>query len=287
MNDSSTTQVGTLYVVATPIGNLKDITLRAIEVLQNCDLVACEDTRHSQRLFQAHNINTKTLALHQHNENHGSTHIINMILGGDNIALISDAGTPLISDPGYPLLQLAHQHKIPVVPIPGPSAMIALLSVAAINTNPFVFHGFLPPKSQQRLTTYQSWQPLVATHVFYESSHRILTSVEQLLEVFGAETQVAMGRELTKTFEQVFRGNAGELLQLIQANRNYQKGEFVLAVQGENSTKSNTINGEQASLALSLKDHLPPKIAAKIVADHFKINKKQVYQFILDPEKND
>lgn len=285
MNQSSTTSAGMLYVVATPIGNLKDITLRAIEVLQSCDLVACEDTRHSQRLFQAHGINTKTKSLHQHNENHDSEKIIAQILSGADVALVSDAGTPLISDPGFPLLQLAHEHDIQVVPIPGPSALIALLSVAALNTNPFVFHGFLPPKSQQRLHVYQNWLPLESTHVFYESSHRIVASVEQLIEVFGADTDIAMGREITKKFEQIFRGKATDLLQVLMNNPKNQKGEFVLAIQGVKQSSTEQLTNEQSTLATTLNQHLPPKVAAKIVADHFNINKKQVYQFILNQEK--
>lgn len=285
MNESSTTQAGTLYVVATPIGNLKDITIRAIEVLQSCDLVACEDTRHSQRLFQAHGITNKTKALHQHNENHDSEQIIKQIINGLNVALISDAGTPLISDPGFPLIQLAHKQSIQVVPIPGPSALIALLSVAALNTNPFVFHGFLPAKSLQRLHAYQNWLPLESTHVFYESSHRILDSVEQLIEVFGKDTEIAMGRELTKRFEQIFRGSAAGLMALLQSNNKHLKGEFVLAIQGERNNNEGTFTNEQSSLAITLNQHLPPKVAAKIVADHYKINKKKVYQFILEQVK--
>jgi len=285
MNDSSTTQSGILYVVATPIGNLKDITIRAIEVLQSCDLVVCEDTRHSQRLFQAHAIKNKTKALHQHNENHDSELIIAQIQGGLNVALVSDAGTPLISDPGFPLLQLAHQQGIKVVPIPGPSALIALLSVAALNTNPFVFHGFLPAKSQQRLHVYKNWLPLDSTHVFYESSHRIMDSVIQLTEVFGDDTQIAMGRELTKKFEQIFRGRAADLLDLLTSNNKHQKGEFVLAIQGMKISTDKLLSNEQAALASTLNQYLPPKVAAKIVAEHYQINKKQVYEYILSLSK--
>ncbi len=281
MNHSSDTAAGILYVVATPIGNLDDITIRAIEVLQNCDLVACEDTRHSQRLFQAHGIKSKATALHQHNENHDSEKIISQLKSGLNVALISDAGTPLISDPGFPLLKLAHHQGIQVVPIPGPSALITLLSVAALNTNPFVFHGFLPPKSKQRLHIYQSWLPLDSTHIFYESSHRILDSISQLNEVFGQDTEVAMGRELTKRFEQIFRGSAVDLLELLNSNHKNQKGEFVIAIQGMKRTIHHQLTNDQTSLARALNQHLPPKIAAKIVAEHYNINKKQVYEFIL------
>ncbi len=281
MNHSSKNEVGTLYVVATPIGNLKDITFRAIEVLKSCDLVACEDTRHSQRLFQAHDIRSKTKSLHQHNENSDSRKIIDLILQGQNIALVSDAGTPLISDPGFPLVKLAHQHGISVVPIPGPSAMVALMSVAAMNTQPFTFHGFLPPKSQQRLHVLESWLPLNTTHAFYESSHRIVNTVDQIVTVFGPQAEVAMGRELTKKFEQVFRGTAQELQCLINEDKNQQKGEFVLAVQGESKETTEQLTANQIKLANNLKQHLPPKVAAKVVADQFGINKKLVYEFMI------
>lgn len=284
MNQSSNTEPGTLYVVATPIGNLKDITLRAIEVLQNCAVVACEDTRHSMRLFQAHDIDTKTIALHQHNENQQSKKLIARLLKGDDVALVSDAGTPLISDPGFPLLQLAHEHSIKVVPIPGPSALITLLSVASINTQPFMFHGFLPAKSLQRITAYESWKDINATHVFYESSHRIVKSINDLLTVFGPDAITAMGRELTKTFEHVFKGPASDLLDLIQSNSNHQKGEFVIAVLNQSDQCQQTINRPAAELVDQLKPLLPPKIVAKIVSTQYKLNKKKVYQFILDQE---
>lgn len=281
MNQSSATAGGTLYVVATPIGNLNDITLRALEVLNQCDIVACEDTRHSMRLFQAHGITTKTVALHQHNEAKQSHKLIEQLINGDDVALVSDAGTPLISDPGFPLLSLAHEHHIKVVPIPGPSALIALLSVAAINTQPFVFHGFVPPKSKQRKTEFESWLETTATHVFYESSHRIVASITALVEVFGEAAEVSMGRELTKTFEQIFTGTAIELLQLIQSNNNHQKGEFVLAILNKKAAVTDEIGNQAAVLIAQLKPLLPPKAVAKVVADHYGLNKKQVYNFIL------
>ena len=286
MNHTSSANPGTLYVVATPIGNLKDITFRAIEILNACQWVACEDTRHSQRLFQEYGIKTKTIALHQHNENHSSQNIINLLLAGEDVALVSDAGTPLISDPGYPLVQMAHDNHIMVSPIPGPSALIALLSAAAINTQPFIFHGFLPAKKSQRQQFYQSLLPLQSTHVFYESSHRILESIKQLNEVLGENTTVVMGRELTKRFEHIYRGHASELLKLIEADNNQQKGEFVVAIQGEKIAIAEALTTDQQQLALALKQQLPPKVAAKLVADHFGINKKKVYEFILNASSN-
>ncbi len=285
MNESSQ-QAGTLYVVATPIGNLDDISLRAITTLQQCDWVVCEDTRHSQRLFQAHGISTKTKSLHQHNENQEAAKIIQMLQAGQDVALVSDAGTPLISDPGFPLLQQAHEQNIKVVPIPGASALITLLSVAAINTASFTFHGFLPAKSQQKKRALEDWLPLHDTHVFYESSHRILDTLAQLEAVFGPTTAVAMGRELTKRFEQIYRGEVGQLHAQVAENPKQQKGEFVLAIQGDKKQNDTELTTEQAQLANSLKALLPPKVAAKTVADHYGINKKKVYQFILDEQAN-
>jgi 16S rRNA (cytidine1402-2'-O)-methyltransferase len=286
MTESSPTTTGTLYVVATPIGNLADITHRAVAVLQSCEWVACEDTRHSKRLFQEYNITSKTIALHQHNEHSESRRIITLLESGQDVALVSDAGTPLISDPGFPLLQLAHQAGIRVSPIPGPSALTALLSVAAISTQPVVFHGFSPARSSQRQRFFEQLKPLDASHVFYESSHRILASVEQLNEVLGAEVVVAMGREISKRFEHIFRGTAGQLLELIQNDANQQKGEFVLAIEAVRKSQQEELDAASQSLALALNEHLPPKLAAKIVADHQQVNKKQVYQFILHQTAN-
>lgn len=287
MNDKTDDiKTGTLYVVATPIGNLKDITFRAIETLQQCQWVACEDTRHSQRLFQAYDIDTKTLALHQHNENQHAHKIIKLLQNGDDVALVSDAGTPLISDPGFPLVQLAHEHHIPVSPIPGPSALVAFLSVAAIKSQPFVFHGFLPARKQQRLAFYQNLLPLTATQVFYESSHRVVESVQQIVAVFGEQAVVAMGRELTKRFEHIFRGTAAQLLTLLTDDSNQQKGEFVVAIEAIKSATGEQLTQEQQLLALKLKAHLAPKVAAKIVAEQFSINKKKVYEFILESNQD-
>lgn len=282
MNDTSDLKPGTLFVVATPIGNLKDITYRAVEVLQQCPWTACEDTRHSNRLFQAYNISSKTIALHQHNENQNAKNIIKLLLKGDDVALVSDAGTPLISDPGFPLVQAAHEHGIIVSPIPGPSALVAFLSAAAVKSQPFTFHGFLPAKKQQRLHFYQSLVPLNSTQVFYESSHRIMDSIEQIKLVFGEHVVVGMGRELTKQFEQIFRGSVKDLLELLKSDPNHQKGEFVVAIEAIKLKEDERLTTAQERLAQNLKTLLPPKTAAKIVADQFNINKKMVYQYILE-----
>ena len=272
---------GVLYVVATPIGNLSDLTERAITVLTQVDLVACEDTRHTQKLLQHLGLRKVMLSVHDHNERDRIDQVAQHLSEGRSLALVSDAGTPLISDPGYPLVQLAHDNNLTVTPIPGPSALIALLSVPAINTQPFVFHGFLPPKKQQRMHFYHSLLPLQSTHVFYESSHRIADSIKQLKDVLGKNTLVVMGRELTKRFEHVFRGTADELSTLISEQPNQQKGEFVIALQGEKQVNTDQLTSSQQNLAIQLKQHLPPIVAAKVVADHFDINKKQEYPFIL------
>ncbi|MFC3193143.1 16S rRNA (cytidine(1402)-2'-O)-methyltransferase [Marinicella sediminis] len=281
MNQTLPSSSGTLFVVATPIGNLADLTHRAVTVLRDCDWVACEDTRHSQRVFQEYGIQARTIALHQHNEHQESARLIGFLQSGQHVALVSDAGTPLISDPGFTLLQLAHEAGITVSPIPGPSALTAFLSVVALNTQPFTFHGFIPAKSAQRQKFYESLKPLTATHVFYESSHRVLNSVTQIVTVFGADAVVGMGRELTKKFEHIFRGTAGQLLDLMNSDSNQLKGEFVLAIQAEKPLVTAQLDEQIQSLAVALTPHLPPRKAAKLVAEHYQVNKKKVYEFIL------
>ncbi|MCX7544067.1 16S rRNA (cytidine(1402)-2'-O)-methyltransferase [Marinicella gelatinilytica] len=282
MTDTNLKDSGILYVVATPIGHLDDISYRAVEVLKNCDLILCEDTRHSKRLLQNYNITTATRSLHAHNEHHISASILAQIKQGSHMALISDAGTPLISDPGFPLIEQAHQQGIKVMPIPGASAVIALLSVAGLPVQPFTFHGFIPPKKNQRLAFYQSLLPLNQTHVFYESSHRIAKSLVDLSTILDSEARVCVGRELTKRFEHIYSGNAEEVSQQIQESTNHQKGEFVIAVSGRISSATLTLNDDTQKLALLLKPLMAPKQAASVVAEHHGANKKQVYEFIIN-----
>lgn len=272
---------GCLYVVATPIGNLADISFRAIEVLQQCDLIVCEDTRHSKHLLQNYDIETPTRSLHAHNEDQVAGQLINQIQAGQNIAIISDAGTPLISDPGFPLLQQAHAAGIQVAPIPGASAVISLLSVAGLPVQPFTFHGFIPSKKGQRKIFYQSLLPLNQTHVFYESSHRIMASVIDLQLIFGDDSTVCIGRELTKRFEHIYHGSVAEIIAQMAADNYSQKGEFVVAINGQIDRQDKGLNFEQQALAQTLKPLLPPKQAAAVIANHYQVNKKQVYEFIL------
>lgn len=281
MTNANSKDSGHLYVVGTPIGHLDDLTNRAVDVLKSCDLILCEDTRHSKRLLQTYNIDTPLRSLHAHNEHQVSTTLVEQIKSGQNMALISDAGTPLISDPGVPLVAEAHKQNIPVSPIPGASAIISLLSVAGLPVQPFTFHGFIPPKKNQRMAFYKHICPLDHTHVFYESSHRIAQSITDLASVLSSRDEVCVGRELTKRFEQLYRGSAEQVMAMILNGPNHQKGEFVVAVSGQAVSNTNELDEKTQQLALSLKPLLPPKQAAAIVANHYQVNKKQIYEFII------
>ena len=223
---------GILYVVATPIGNLDDISARALQVLRDVDVIACEDTRHSARLLQHFGIATKTIACHDHNEANASTGIVKLLQKGQTVALISDAGTPLISDPGYVLLRAVHRAGLKVCPVPGASALIAALSVAGLATNHFVFEGFLPAKPAARRERLKQLLDETRTLVFYESSHRIVASLADLTALFGAEREVTMAREISKKFETIHAADLAQLQAFVSSDDNQQKGEFVLVVAG-------------------------------------------------------
>ena len=223
---------GTLYIVATPIGNVADFSERAIKVLQQVAVIAVEDTRHSGRLLQAHSINTPMLSCHEHNETERSEQLLKRVANGEDVALISDAGTPLVSDPGFHLVRMAHQRGCKVVPIPGPSAVIAALSCAGLPTDRFVFEGFLPAKQGARLARLQELQNDPRTLVFYEAPHRIEECLQDMVAVMGAERPATLARELTKTFETIIPATLGELHAKVQADENQRKGEFVLVVAG-------------------------------------------------------
>ena len=278
---------GILYIVATPIGNLNDISFRALETLNNCDLIACEDTRHSRRLCQHHDIRTPLQAYHQHNEQHAGQQLIEKLNQGQNIALVSDAGTPLISDPGYIVVQLAHQAGIQVSPIPGASALISLLSVAGLETNSIQFEGFLPNKSTQRLNILKQLLPCESTLVIYESSHRIMACLKDISAVMGGGHLIAVGRELTKTFETIYHDGVDKIISQLTDNPVQQKGEFVVAISASKPKTCETVPLVAQKLALTLMPLLPPKTVSKIVAAHHDCNKKQVYQFILNQQASE
>jgi len=276
--------VGKLYVVATPIGNLSDISQRALDVLKQVDLIAAEDTRHSARLMDTYAIKTPLKAYHDHNEEYQSGVLVEQLLAGKEIALISDAGTPLINDPGYRLLSAVHDADIPVVPVPGANAAIALLSVSGLAVNSFTFEGFPPVKSQQRQEYYAKWLKSPKAHVFYESSHRIVESLKDALSVLGADRQVAMGREITKTFETIKRCSLAELCEFVQADNNQQKGEFVIVVSRAEEDES-AADIEIHDMLEKLLPILSVKQASQVAAALTGKKKNKIYQLALEMQK--
>lgn len=272
-------QAGVLYVVATPIGNLADMTQRAIEVLGAVALVAAEDTRRSQVLLSHYGIATPLIALHEHNETALAPRLIERLLRGESIALVSDAGTPLVSDPGYRLLHLAIGQHIVVHPVPGASAVTAALSVAGLPTDRFVFEGFLPARKSARVARLESLRQESRTLVLFESSHRIIDSLHDLATVFGATRPAAVCRELSKRFETVLRGGLGELAERVAADHYQQKGEFVLVVGGA-SVDSETRLAAAVELALALQEHLPASKAAGVAARIHAVSRREVYRLV-------
>lgn len=252
-----------LFVVATPIGNLDDVSARVRQTLADVDLIAAEDTRHSRVLLQHLGIKTPLVAYHDHNETGASVDLVEKIQSGISVALISDAGTPLISDPGYRLVQLAHEHGVEVVPIPGPSALIAALSVSGLPTDRFLFVGFLSSKSEARKAALEALADDQATLVFYESRHRIVDCIADMRDAFGEARLATFGRELTKRFEQVVHGSLGELYAQVTNGSVTIKGEFVVMVAGSNKSR---VNYDHVQLMKELLVELPPRKAAGIAS---------------------
>ncbi len=274
--------VGTLYVVATPIGNFDDITERALTVLRDADLILAEDTRRTKPMLQRFAIGKpKVMAFHEHNEDHVLARIIEKLLAGENVALVSDAGTPLISDPGYGLVAAAHQEDIQVVPVPGSCAIIAALSVSGLPTDQFFFAGFLPAKSTQRCKVLTNLQEQIGTLVFYESSHRVLTSLQDCLSVLG-DRPASMARELTKMYETIRMGTLSTLLEFVQEDHNQQKGEFVLLIQGAEKQIESVDQRELDRLLLLMMEELPLKQAASLTAKVLGMKKNAAYQRALE-----
>jgi 16S rRNA (cytidine1402-2'-O)-methyltransferase len=277
----NSTQNGTLYIVATPIGNLGDITYRAVEILQQVDLIVVEDTRHSAKLFQHYNITAPKYALHDHNEKENSIKLVEKLQQGLNLALISDAGTPLISDPGYWLVNLAIQNSVHVVPIPGPSAAICALSVSGLPSDRFCFEGFLPAKSPARQGRLQQLVLESRTLIFYEAPHRILDTLRDMVLIFGPERSGVITRELTKTFETILRAPLAELLVRVESDVNQQKGEFVLMVHGAKETALAS-EQEQDHLLGILLDEMSVKSAANLASKITGVKKNQLYERALE-----
>ncbi|WP_299591278.1 16S rRNA (cytidine(1402)-2'-O)-methyltransferase [uncultured Microbulbifer sp.] len=270
-----------LYIVATPIGNLADMVPRAIEVLQSADLVAAEDTRHSQRLFSHFSIETPLVAYHDHSDDQRTTKILQRLEEGQTIALISDAGTPLISDPGYRLVREARERGFKVVPIPGPCAFVAALSAAGLPSDRFTFEGFLPSKSLAREKALQALGGETRTMVFYEAPHRVLDTLEAMCEVFGGAREAVIARELTKAFETIHLLPLAELVEWVRADSNQQRGEIAVLVRGAAEEKSSALDAESERVMTLLLAELPPKRAAALAAEITGVNKKLLYNWSL------
>lgn len=272
----------TLYIVATPIGNLGDITLRAIETLKNVDLIAAEDTRHSGLLLQHFAIEGRLYPLHDHNEQQKTEALIEKLKSGLSIALISDAGTPLINDPGYHLVKACYQNQITVVPVPGACAAITALSVSGLPTDRFCYEGFLPAKSKARIDLLTQLKQEPRTVVFYESTHRILDSLQDMLDVYGPEKIVVLAKELTKSWETIIHSPLKDLIGWLKADDNRRKGEFVLIVEGYNKVNEQEIDPDAIKLLNRLQQEIPLKKAAGIVAEIYGLKKNQLYQLGLE-----
>ena len=267
---------GTLFVVATPIGNLGDLSPRAQQALREVAAICAEDTRRSGQLLAHFGIATPLVALHEHNEDAIAQRIVARLLGGESLALVSDAGTPLVSDPGFRLVRAARAAGVKVSPLPGPSALVVALSVAGLPSDRFAFEGFLPAKASARR---ERLQPLAAeprTLIFYESSHRIADTLADMAQAFGDARPAVLARELTKLFETVLDGSLAQLQARVEADADQRKGEFVVLVQGAGEdADAKIIEGRR--LYARLKDHLPPSTAAKLAAELSGAPRKALY----------
>jgi len=268
--------LGVLYIVATPIGNLEDITLRAIRVLKEADVIAAEDTRHTQKLLSKFDIHTPLTSYHDHNKEEKAPVLVARLLEGKNVALVSDAGTPGISDPGYFLINLAVDQKIPVVPIPGATAAIAALSVSGLPTDRFVFEGFLPSKHTARMKRLTELAKEERTLIFYEAPHRIMQALEDMQTVLG-DRKAVLTRELTKVHEQVLRGRIPDVRKQLEAGS--MKGEFTIIVEAAASGADRVnISAEEYLKNLILHRGLPKKEAIAVAAHDLGVPKKEIYK---------
>lgn len=270
-----------LYVVATPIGNLGDMTPRAIEILKQVDIIAAEDTRHSKKLMGHFGIDTPMVPCHDHNERQQAVNLLGRLAKGESVALVSDAGTPLISDPGYFLVHKAREAGYKVVPVLGACALIAALSVSGLATDRFYFEGFLPARSSGRKRRLEELSGLTCTWAVYESPHRILVSLADFNEVLGADHYIVLARELTKTFETVLAGTVAEVEALLQEDANQCRGEFVVLVEGSKEEKDQAVDAQTLKLLERLIDDLPLKKAAAVIADLTDYRKKDLYNLAL------
>jgi 16S rRNA (cytidine1402-2'-O)-methyltransferase len=270
----------TLYIVATPIGNLGDISQRAIDVLTQVDVIACEDTRHTGKLLSAFSIKNKTMSLHDHNERQRQDQVAKMLQEGKTIALVSDAGTPLISDPGFHLVRHCRSLGLNVSPIPGACAAISALSVAGLPTDRFSFEGFLPSKSGARQATLLALADEPRTMVFYDAPRRAIDTVRDIVTTLGGERYIVIARELTKTFETIHSDSAENFLIWLEEDANQLKGEMVLIIEGYKA-KENEISAEVISTLKLLLAEMKPKKACAIAAEIYGVKKNSLYEVAL------
>ncbi|WP_025821191.1 16S rRNA (cytidine(1402)-2'-O)-methyltransferase [Shewanella marina] len=271
-----------LYVVPTPIGNLSDLSPRAIEVLNSVDLIACEDTRHSGKLLSHFGITTRTTALHDHNERARAQWVVEQLANGISIALISDAGTPLISDPGYHLVSHVRESGYAVTPLPGPCAAITALSASGLPSDRFSFEGFLPAKEKGRFDKLTELREDPRTLIYYESPHRIVHSLTSIVKALGEDRKIVMAREVTKTFETFLSGTAAEVLAMVEADSNQQRGEIVLMVHGFVADEDDTIPTEAIETLKLLCTELPLKKASALAAQIHGLKKNALYKLGLE-----
>ncbi|MDP3087745.1 MAG: 16S rRNA (cytidine(1402)-2'-O)-methyltransferase [Methylotenera sp.] len=277
---------GTLYVVATPIGNLGDITIRGLETLKTVNAIAAEDTRHTSGLLSHFGISKKLIAVHEHNEHQSAEKLLSQLQAGENIALVTDAGTPGVSDPGAVVVDLVRKAGVKVVPIPGASAVIAALSASGITQNGFHFHGFLPASGAARRKVLESLKSQTVTLVFYEAPHRIVECVEDIANVLGAERRLTFAREITKTFETFYTCAASEASAWLQADKNQQRGEFVLLVETAAVKEVEEIPEEAVRVLKLLLADLPLKQAVKLATEITYEKKNVLYEFALKLKEN-
>lgn len=273
----SSVQPGSLWVVATPIGHREDFSARAIETLRTVAVIAAEDTRHSRSLMVHHGIDTPLIALHEHNERDAVDAIVRRLTAGDSVALISDAGTPLISDPGFRLVRAARAAGVRCIPVPGACAAIAALSVAGLPSDRFVFEGFLPPKAAARRSRLQELAGDGRTVIFYESSHRVAESLADMRDIFGEDREAVLARELTKMFETVIGEPLGALAARVAGDPDQQRGECVVLVAGRGEEADAKL-AEGQRIFLILREELPPAKAAKLAAVISGAPRKLLYQ---------
>ncbi|CNI75701.1 16S rRNA (cytidine(1402)-2'-O)-methyltransferase [Yersinia mollaretii] len=286
-HDRAVISASTLYVVPTPIGNLGDITHRALEVLKGVDLIAAEDTRHTGLLLQHFAINARLFALHDHNEQQKADHLLAKLQEGQSIALVSDAGTPLINDPGYHLVRRCREAGIRVVPLPGACAAITALSAAGLASDRFCYEGFLPAKTKGRKDTLQALIEEPRTLIFYESTHRLLESLQDMVTVLGPQRYVVLARELTKTWESIHGAPVGELLAWVQEEETRRRGEMVLIVEGHKVQIDDALPAAALRTLALLQKELPLKKAAALAAEIHSVKKNALYKYALEQQNVD